>query len=343
MRFFHDGAAIVRDTIPPLPSRSLSASIVGDRIVVSATNGYVLASLHCHEIQRQDGTFFTEKGAAKAYLDEVFASYSAIPGHTHSIVQVVGLQGALDGKAATSHTHIIGDVTGLQAALDSKQPIGNYASATHTHVIADVSGLQSALDGKAAASHNHTIAQVTGLQAALDGKQPAGSYAPLSHVTDTNNPHGVTKAQLGLGNADNTSDANKPVSTATQTALNAKLAATFTPSTPTRVIGTAFQPSAAKAVLCIYSIKTQVTNPLLIGTSTATVQLLSDATATPMTERARAEATSGVGITVTIALTTSNTATVAYLAPAGHYVLLKSTVTGQGATSIVAQTEIALG
>jgi hypothetical protein len=33
----------------------------------------------------------------------------------------------------------------------------------------------------------------------------------------------VTKADVGLGNADNTSDANKPVSTATQTALNAKL------------------------------------------------------------------------------------------------------------------------
>jgi hypothetical protein len=34
------------------------------------------------------------------------------------------------------------------------------------------------------------------------------------------NPHNVTKAQVGLGNADNTSDANKPISNATQTALN---------------------------------------------------------------------------------------------------------------------------
>lgn len=33
---------------------------------------------------------------------------------------------------------------------------------------------------------------------------------------------GVTKANVGLGNCDNTSDANKPVSTATQTALNLK-------------------------------------------------------------------------------------------------------------------------
>lgn len=43
-----------------------------------------------------------------------------------------------------------------------------------------------------------------------------------NHVTDTNNPHATTKSQVGLGNADNTSDADKPISTATQTALNAK-------------------------------------------------------------------------------------------------------------------------
>lgn len=44
-----------------------------------------------------------------------------------------------------------------------------------------------------------------------------------SHLTNKNNPHGVTKSQVGLGNVDNTSDANKPVSTAQQTALNKKV------------------------------------------------------------------------------------------------------------------------
>lgn len=43
-----------------------------------------------------------------------------------------------------------------------------------------------------------------------------------SHTSNTSNPHSVTKAQVGLSNVDNTSDANKPISTATQTALNAK-------------------------------------------------------------------------------------------------------------------------
>ena len=36
------------------------------------------------------------------------------------------------------------------------------------------------------------------------------------------NPHGVTKSDVGLGNVDNVSDANKPVSTATQAALDLK-------------------------------------------------------------------------------------------------------------------------
>jgi hypothetical protein len=47
-----------------------------------------------------------------------------------------------------------------------------------------------------------------------------------SHIGNKSNPHGVTKAQVGLGNVDNTSDANKPISTATQTALNGKFSAT---------------------------------------------------------------------------------------------------------------------
>lgn len=45
-----------------------------------------------------------------------------------------------------------------------------------------------------------------------------------NHINDTNNPHSVTKAQVGLGNVNNTSDLDKPISTATQAALNTKQA-----------------------------------------------------------------------------------------------------------------------
>lgn len=48
-----------------------------------------------------------------------------------------------------------------------------------------------------------------------------------SHITNKSNPHGVTKAQVGLGNVNNTSDTDKPVSTAQATAIaDAKAAGT---------------------------------------------------------------------------------------------------------------------
>lgn len=49
------------------------------------------------------------------------------------------------------------------------------------------------------------------------------SAAIADHISDKENPHSVTKTQVGLGNVDNTSDANKPVSTAQQEALNKKV------------------------------------------------------------------------------------------------------------------------
>lgn len=50
-------------------------------------------------------------------------------------------------------------------------------------------------------------------------------YAPIANPTFTGTVSGVTKAHVGLGNVDNTSDLNKPISTATQAALDNKLEA----------------------------------------------------------------------------------------------------------------------
>jgi heme O synthase-like polyprenyltransferase len=55
--------------------------------------------------------------------------------------------------------------------------------------------------------------------------------ASLSGATFTGAVSGITAAMVGLGNVDNTSDADKPISTATQSALNDKASlsgATFT-------------------------------------------------------------------------------------------------------------------
>lgn len=60
---------------------------------------------------------------------------------------------------------------------------------------------------------------------AYRGDRGATAY---SHTLLTDNPHQVNKTQVGLSNVDNTSDLSKPVSTATQTALNGKANTTHT-------------------------------------------------------------------------------------------------------------------
>ena len=67
--------------------------------------------------------------------------------------------------------------------------------------------------------------------------------APLLNPVFTGTVSGVTKAMVGLESVDNTSDVNKPVSTAQQTALNLKApivspALTGTPTAPTAPAGT---------------------------------------------------------------------------------------------------------
>ena len=63
----------------------------------------------------------------------------------------------------------------------------------------------------------------TALGNKLDSSTASTTYAPIASPTFTGTVGGITKSMVGLGNVDNTTDANKPVSTATQTALDLKL------------------------------------------------------------------------------------------------------------------------
>ena len=71
----------------------------------------------------------------------------------------------------------------------------------------------------------------TALNSKYDASNPAGyvnaagaaAAAPVQSVAGKVGVVILTKVNVGLGNVDNTSDLNKPISTATQTALNAKL------------------------------------------------------------------------------------------------------------------------
>lgn len=118
---------------------------------------------------------------------------------------------------------------------------------------------------------------------------------------------------------------------------------TVTPSTPTRTIGTAFQPSATNAVLCIYSIQIACTASLT-GGQTGTVQLLSDASNPPTTVRATIGNQNTSTLTIGLTIVNNQTATLSYLVPIGQYVkLVSANVTGTPTFTMIAQTEEVLG
>lgn len=102
-----------------------------------------------------------------------------------------------------------------------------------------ITGLDTALTGKA--STTRQVASGTGLTGGGDlsaDRTLAVSYGTTAGTAAQGNdsrvlaggtavqPAGLTKSAVGLGNADNTSDAAKPVSTATQTALGGKVTTT---------------------------------------------------------------------------------------------------------------------
>lgn len=105
----------------------------------------------------------------------------------------------------------------------SSYTLGILASCTAQNTWTTVStfdGIYASLTGKptlgtAAATDSTAYATASQGTKADTALQPAGNGSALT---------GLTKAQVGLSNVDNTSDANKPISSATQTALNGKQA-----------------------------------------------------------------------------------------------------------------------
>ena len=75
------------------------------------------------------------------------------------------------------------------------------------------------VDGKVAAEAELRIEADEALQSQITTNE--GTME--DHIANKANPHEVTKTQVGLGNVDNTSDLDKPISTATQTALDGKV------------------------------------------------------------------------------------------------------------------------
>ena len=165
---------------------------------------------------------------------------------TQAISTVTGLESALDGKAATAHTHTASQVTDFNSAADAR------ISAAAGTTIASLTGgkIPTSQIPSIALTEVHTVA-TQAAQLALTAQEgdiairtdqsktyihnggTAGTMAdwtelstPTDAVTSVNDQTGnvtLGKSDIGLGNVDNTSDSAKPISSATQTALNSKI------------------------------------------------------------------------------------------------------------------------
>lgn len=105
---------------------------------------------------------------------------------------------------------------------------------TMTAVIDNLEGRIQDTDGNLAKEVNDRKGEITRVERLISDEAATRAQADTnvnakvdSHIANKSNPHGVTKAQVGLGNVNNTSDADKPVSTAQATAIaDAKAAGT---------------------------------------------------------------------------------------------------------------------
>ena len=148
-----------------------------------------------------------------------------LPTHTHAISDVTNLQTNLDAKLSTANAATLYQAVSAKAvangyaSLDASAKLPVAQLPTHTHVIADVTNLQASLDAKLSIT-NATVYQLTSAKGAANGYAGLDASAKLS----ASNLPTLTKTDVGLSNVDNTADLAKPISNATQIALNAKLA-----------------------------------------------------------------------------------------------------------------------
>ena len=95
-------------------------------------------------------------------------------------------------------------------------------SGRNTLTITSATTSQAGLMSSADKTKLNSLKDQSGVTADIDAVQSNLE----THINNKSNPHEVTKDQVGLSEVDNTSDANKPISNATQTALNGKFSAT---------------------------------------------------------------------------------------------------------------------
>ena len=127
------------------------------------------------------------------------------------------------GNVSSSEIETLDGInSNIQTQIDSKSPSAS-PTFTGTVVLPSTTSIGNVSASEIEMLDGVTSAIQTQINDKLSSATAASTYAPIASPTFTGTVSGISKSMVGLGNVDNTSDANKPVSTATQTALDAKL------------------------------------------------------------------------------------------------------------------------
>lgn len=167
----------------------------------------------------QGGTGGTTPEAARANLgvygiDEIDSKLETA-GNADSVV-------ATHNSSTSAHSDIRKSISDLGASVDGiDDKIDGHTSDANIHVTAEKKSQWDAAYTHAGSTHARVDATKTEKSSTNGNILINGAETVVyQHPTGTN-PHGTTKSDVGLGNVDNTSDMNKPVSTAQQNAIDA--------------------------------------------------------------------------------------------------------------------------
>ncbi|TAH32479.1 hypothetical protein EYC59_05920, partial [Candidatus Saccharibacteria bacterium] len=160
-------------------------------------------------------------------------------GGTAGAPTVPGLAAKADAAslATVASSGNYADLAGKPTIPSAGTTAGTYAAGNDSRL----SDTRTPTDGSVTYAKLSAGGATTGQVLGYDGTNLAWSTPSAGTVTSVAGKTGtvtLVKGDVGLGNVDNTSDTNKPVSTATQTALNAKA-----PLTNPTFIGTVTVPS----------------------------------------------------------------------------------------------------
>jgi hypothetical protein len=206
-----DGTGIQGLQIPTASSAKAGVMAAADKVKLDTTLPNQIAA---ETAAREAAINAVQKEIAKDIAQEVVDRNSAIAAAKTELTTAINKE-VSDRKAADTQVR-----TDLEAAVEL--------------VAEDLRGADTTLQNNITKEVNDRKGEITRVEKLISDEAATRAQADTtvnakvdSHIGNKSNPHGVTKAQVGLGNVNNTSDADKPVSTVQATAIaDAKAAGT---------------------------------------------------------------------------------------------------------------------